>query len=85
MKMPQVIKAWIAVNPEKVADAFTEMGDFFDRNRPEHWVYLKGWRNDWVDPVCPIHLIHEPSAKEAMFQLRRIKPCVCESCQRGEA
>ena len=53
------------------------------RDSDGYWIDLRcGWRN-MLDPVCPLHGIHEDTKREAEFWLRRTEPCDCDECKRG--
>jgi len=62
-----------------------EPGTYFSDNdipKKEHWLYLaRGWRNVVVDPICPIHLIHEIDYNEIRDQIKGAKPCDCDECK----
>ncbi len=63
-------------------DTFYMEHDEFEPTSPwSIWIDLKnGWHNAFLDPAPGLHTIHEPTAREALYQLKRIKPCDCEDC-----
>ena len=66
-------------------NCYTEPGTFFSDDfhpKREYWLYLgRGWRNAEVDPLVPIHLIHEVDFKEIKRQIEGAKPCDCDECK----
>jgi hypothetical protein len=78
--LPKSLQKLIADNPDKFTEGWTESVEFAGR---EHWLFIRsGWRNAVLDPVCPVHTIHESTVKAVMEQARGLNPCNCEECQR---
>lgn len=81
--LPATLRKLAAANPDKIDEGWTEQDDFAGPEKWCHWVFLKpGWRNAWLDPLCPVHIIHEYTVRDVMQQFRGIKPCDCEECAR---
>src|SRR5688572_30717773 len=73
--LPKSLQAWAKANPDKFAEGWKENDGWSDSGW-SNWVYLKpGWRNILLDPMVPMHAVHEGSAKEALRQLRGAVPC----------
>lgn len=80
--LPKSLLAAIARRPERFEDGWSEQDGF--GNRPgqwAHWVYLApGWRNAVLDPLAPLHIIHECTVEECIAQFNGALPCDCEEC-----
>ncbi len=67
---------------DRVETFYMEHDEFDGRSNPwSIWIELKdGWHNAVLDPGPGLHTIHEPTARDALEQLKGIKPCNCDDC-----
>lgn len=82
--LPKSLREFLAAHPGKFHEGWTEKDYSGGEASPwTHWVFLQpGWRNAVLDPVAPVHIIHEGTIKEVLRQFRGAKPCRCEECTR---
>ncbi len=66
----------------RIETFYMERDEFDGRSNPwSIWIDLKtGWHNAVLEPAPGLHTIHEPTARDALEQLRGIKPCDCDDC-----
>jgi len=68
----------------KIDEGWTERDEADFEHPWSHWIWFKpGWRNYRIDPVAPLHAIHEWDRKEIRAQLNEARPCDCEECIRS--
>lgn len=64
-----------------VEEGWSEQDEMFSDRGWSHWVYLKpGFYNAAVD--VGLHIIHEPTVKEVLYQLANVQPCDCDECRK---